>query len=89
MQNLHQLAIELLDRVRNYSDSSGTEGLKQEIQRLIDEFEMQKNARSLEARVASIERMVAGLREDDMDFRHQDDLKDRCYDLKMGLRKFQ
>jgi hypothetical protein len=91
MQDAYQQAQQFEYRLKSYLDqpnSSVGQWLRQEIIHLMDDIEMQKNPRTIEARVQGMKRTIEGLQDASiMDNNDQDDLKDRCDDLIQLLRK--
>ncbi len=65
--------------------------LENEIQRIVDEFEMNKNPRSIEERIKQLQRMLKDVDRGTppvMDNRDADFLHDNFEHLRMSLRKF-
>jgi hypothetical protein len=90
MQEQHKQAIRLLDKIRQYCDMPNAPAaveLKNQAQKLIDMFEQQKNARTLEEQVVRVQNAALRMRDDEMDYNDRDDVKDRCDDMRMALRK--
>lgn len=82
----------MLDRFRQYADMPNapiSTEIKNHLQRLIDMFEQQKNARTIEEQVKHIQGLIGRLTDEEMDYNDRDDLKDRCDDMRMALRKHQ
>lgn len=90
MQEQHKEAIRMLDKYRQFADlphSRSSEELKRSLEKLEDMFEQQKNPRSIEDHIKQIQGIIANLRNDEMSYSERDDLKDRCDDMRMALRK--
>ena len=89
MQEQHKQAIRMLDKARQYVDQpngGAAAGLKNQLQKLIDMFEQQKNAHTIEEQVKHIQQIVIRMKDDEMDYNDRDDLKDRCDEMRMALR---
>lgn len=91
MDDVYKEIVSLQHRCRDYIDdpaSSAARSLEQEVQRLEDEAQVQKNPRSLEDRVKNIIRLLRQAGDEKaMSPHHADELIDRCEDLRRELQK--
>lgn len=91
MDEVYKRAIEMQYKLRDYIDDPShnvVDELKNEVQRLTDEIESQKNPRSIEDRVKQIIKLLESAEETTaISQGHLDDLRDRCEDLRQDLRK--
>lgn len=91
MQEVYKQAINMQHKLRDYIDDpshSVVAQLKNEVQRLTDEIEMQKNPRSIEDRIKMIISLIESAEDTEAISRnHLDDLRDRCEDIRQDLRK--
>ena len=91
MDEQHKQAITLLDKVRMYCDKPdepAAQQLKVEAQKLIDMFEMQKNAYDIENQAKRIQDAVLSMTEADISPGDRDDIKDRTDEIRFAVRKF-
>lgn len=91
MDQLYKQVVAFQHRTNDWIDDSShplSRSLQQEVQRLEDEVQVQKNAHSLEDRVKQVRRLLedAG-REGVMSHPHADELADQCEDFINELRK--
>ncbi len=90
MDDVYKQVMATQSRLRGYLDepnNSVARQFSQELQRLLDEIESQKNAQSLEDRVKSLLRQLQSFTTEVMDDRHVDDIKDRLEDVRSDLQK--
>jgi hypothetical protein len=91
MQDIYKQAVAMQFKFRDYRDDKAhplNRQLETEIQRLVDEIEMQKNPRTLEDRVRQLIRVLEGVDGSPaISNQHVDDLKDRCERIRDDLRK--
>lgn len=91
MNDVYKQALEIQNKLHNYLDQPNdgqAQALKQEVQRLTDEIEMQKNKLSIEDRVKGIIRILDSIKNYEViDSQDIDDLKDRCEDIRNALQR--
>ncbi len=91
MDQIHKEIIDFQHKLRDYIDdrsSSVAQALEQEVQRLEDDAQVNKNPRSVEERVKNIMRMLEQAAEAEvMTSAHADELGDCCEDFRKELQK--
>jgi hypothetical protein len=86
-RDVQRLRFKLQDLIDDHAHALA-QTLKNEIQRLEDEIEMNKKPRSLEDRIKSIQRQLVAVGDNGqvMNMEHADQLHDRLEDLRRALR---
>lgn len=91
MDEIHKSVLRFENKLKSSVDNwdnGVAQSLKSNIQRLIDEIEMQKNPRTLEERLKSLRQQIQNLSGDGiMDYAHQDELIDEVDNLIQAIRK--
>lgn len=90
MNSIYKQALDLKSKSLSYLDMPNEQlsnSLKQEIEKLLDGFELKKDSRHLESLTKNVESLVRKMNDDLMDYGHRDDLIDRCQDIIQDLRR--
>jgi hypothetical protein len=92
MQEVVQQLEQLLARAKNYCDQPNDERarrLQQAVQAVLGEAKQGKKPEYLVEKIRAVARMTEVFKNQDdvYDFRHTDDLHDRCQDIEKMLRK--
>jgi hypothetical protein len=90
MNSIYKQALDLKSKTLSYLDMPNEQlsnSLKQEIEKLLDGFELKKDSRHLESLTKNVESLVRKMNDDLMDYGHRDDLIDRCQDIIQDLRR--
>ena len=90
MDSIYKQALDLKSKTLSYLDMPNEQlsnSLKQEIEKLLDGFELKKDSRHLESLTKNVESLVRKMNDDLMDYGHRDDLIDRCQDIIQDLRR--